>query len=173
MTGASGQIRGERIVLCPLAAADIPALLAIAAEPEVARWWGELTESDLRAELAAAQTFTIRHEDEVVGLAQFSEETEPDFRSAGIDLFLTTRLHDRGLGADAVRTLARHLIRDRGHHRLTIDPSLENERAIRCYERVGFKRVGVLRRYWRDGEGRWQDGLLLDLLAEEVDSEPA
>jgi hypothetical protein len=26
----------------------------------------------------------------------------------------------------------------------------------------------VLRRYWRDQDGVWQDGLLLDLLAEEL-----
>jgi aminoglycoside 6'-N-acetyltransferase len=68
-----------------------------------------------------------------------------------------------------VRTLARYLVRDRGHHRITIDPSLANERAIRCYRRVGFKPVGVLRRYGRDPHGVWQDGLLLDLLAEELD----
>jgi aminoglycoside 6'-N-acetyltransferase len=51
---------------------------------------------------------------------------------------------------------------------LTIDPALANEPAIRAYEAVGFKRVGVLRRYWRDPEGVWQDGLLLDLLADEL-----
>jgi len=28
--------------------------------------------------------------------------------------------------------------------------------------------VGVLRRYWRDPQGVWQDGLLLDLLADEL-----
>ena len=64
--------------------------------------------------------------------------------------------------------VARWLIDERGHHRLTIDPALANDPAIRAYEAVGFKRVGVLRRYWRDPEGVWQDGLLLDLLADEL-----
>jgi aminoglycoside 6'-N-acetyltransferase len=54
---------------------------------------------------------------------------------------------------------------ERGHHRLTIDPAAANERAIRCYERVGFRRVGIMRSYWRDPSGEWQDGLLLELLA--------
>ena len=49
-----------------------------------------------------------------------------------------------------------------------IDPAAHNERAIRCYEKVGFKRVGVMREYWRDPEGVWRDGLLLDLLADEL-----
>jgi aminoglycoside 6'-N-acetyltransferase len=64
--------------------------------------------------------------------------------------------------------MERHLIEDRGHHRLTIDPAAQNGRAIRCYEQAGFKRVGRLREYWRDPDGVWRDGLLLDLLAKEL-----
>jgi aminoglycoside 6'-N-acetyltransferase len=104
----------------------------------------------------------------VIGLAEFSEPGENEFKHAGIDLFLTSSQHGRGLGRDAVRTLARWLVDERGHHRLTIDPALANEAAIRSYEAVGFKRVGVLRRYWRDPDGVCQDGLLLDLLADEL-----
>ena len=85
-----------------------------------------------------------------------------------IDLFLTTARHGQGLGADTVRTLARWLFEDRGHHRITIDPAVANERAIRAYERLGFKRVGVMRRYERGADGEWHDGLLLDLLPEEL-----
>ena len=41
--------------------------------------------------------------------------------------------------------------------------------AIRCYAAVGFHPVGVLRRYERDVDGAgWHDGLLMDLLAEEL-----
>ena len=84
------------------------------------------------------------------------------------DLFLSAAFQGRGLGVDAVRTVARHLIVERGHHRLVIDPAADNGRAVRCYEKVGFKRVGVMREYWRDPEGVWRDGLLLDLLAQEL-----
>jgi aminoglycoside 6'-N-acetyltransferase len=101
-------------------------------------------------------------------MVQAWEETDPEFRHAGIDLFLDPRLHGRGLGRDAVRTVARWLVEERGHHRITIDPALENEQAVRCYEAAGFKRVGVLRRYWRAPDGQWRDGLLLDLLAEDL-----
>jgi aminoglycoside 6'-N-acetyltransferase len=40
-----------------------------------------------------------------------------------------------------------------------------NARAIRRYEKVEFRRVGVMRPYQRDQDGIWRDGLLLDLLA--------
>jgi aminoglycoside 6'-N-acetyltransferase len=61
------------------------------------------------------------------------------------------------------------LIDERGHHRNTIDPAADNAAAIRAYEKAGFKPVGVMRRYERDtgGDG-WHDGLLMELLADEL-----
>jgi aminoglycoside 6'-N-acetyltransferase len=103
-------------------------------------------------------------EEKVVGLIQYGEEREPDYRHAWIDLFLDPKEHRKGLGTDAVRTVARHLIEDRGHHRMTIDPAVDNAAAIRSYEKAGFERVGVMRSSWRDPSGVWRDGLLMELV---------
>jgi aminoglycoside 6'-N-acetyltransferase len=162
------ELRGERVRLRPLREEDVPRLAEIGREPEVVRWWRDVDEARLRAKAAEGRTFAIVHEGEVVGLVQWWENDDPEFRHAGIDLFLTARLHNRGLGRDAVRTVARWLVEARGHHRITIDPALENRQAIRAYEAVGFRPVGVLRRYWLGPDGEWRDGLLLDLLAEEL-----
>ena len=51
------------------------------------------------------------------------------------------------------------------------DPAAANHRAIRCYEKVGFRRVGVLRQYERGPDGRFHDGLLMDLLRPELSGE--
>lgn len=67
-------------------------------------------------------TFAIEVAGQVVGLIQYWEETDPDYRHAGIDVALDPAWHGRGLGADAVRTVTRHLFERRGHHRITIDP---------------------------------------------------
>ena len=104
----------------------------------------------------------------VIGYIQAVEETEPDFRHAGIDLFLRTDVQGRGLGPDAIRTLAAWLIDERGHHRLTIDPAADNARAIAAYAKVGFRPVGRMRQYQRMRDGRWVDALLMDLLAAEL-----
>jgi aminoglycoside 6'-N-acetyltransferase len=165
------RLRGERVTLRPLETADVSRLAEIAAEPEVARWWLGLTEQDLREMARPGRddlVFAIELEGEPIGLVQADEELDPDYRHAGIDLFLGTAWHGQGLGADAVRTLARWLFEERGHHRITIDPALANQRAIRAYERVGFRRVGVMRRYERGVDGEWHDGLLLDLLPEDL-----
>jgi aminoglycoside 6'-N-acetyltransferase len=138
----------------------------------VARWWPGIDEAELveKAEGRDDTTcFAVLHDDDLVGLIQYSEELDAQYRHAGIDIFLGPLYHGRGLGTDAVRTLARHLVRDRGHHRLTIDPVAHNARAIRSYEKVGFRRVGVMREYQREPDGTWSDGVLLDLLARELD----
>jgi aminoglycoside 6'-N-acetyltransferase len=68
-----------------------------------------------------------------------------------------------------VATLARHLVDDREHHRIVIDPAADNAAAVRCYTAVGFRPVGLMRRYERDPvTGQWHDGLLMDLLADDL-----
>jgi aminoglycoside 6'-N-acetyltransferase len=169
-------LRGERIELRPLAATDVPRLAELGADPSVARWWPEITDEKLLAKAEGRDdvtAFAVEHEGEVIGLAHFYDPGDEEYEHAAIDLFVGAPHQGRGLGQDTVRTLARWLVSEHGHHRLTIDPALENERAIRCYEAVGFKRVGVLRRYWRAPDGEWKDGLLLDLLAEELEPPPA
>lgn len=164
-------LRGRNIVLRPLLADDVAQVAGIQAEPGVARWWGPPEESELRRQAdgnSDEKAFAIELEGEVVGLIQYHEENEPDFRHAGIDIFLAGRVQGHGLGTYAIQTLARYLIDERGHHRLTIDPAADNAAAIRAYEKVGFRTVGVMREYWRSPNGTWRDGLLMDLLANEL-----
>jgi aminoglycoside 6'-N-acetyltransferase len=112
--------------------------------------------------------FVIELEGDVIGGMQYAEEEDPEYRHAGIDIFLATAHEGAGLGTEALRLLARHLIQERGHHRLVIDPAAANERAIRAYERVGFRPVGAMREYHLGADGTWHDGLLMDLLAREL-----
>jgi aminoglycoside 6'-N-acetyltransferase len=164
-------LRGERVTLRPVRADDADRLLEILREPEVERWWGVHDAERVRADLIEAAddvVFAIEVDGEVIGAVQYSEEPTPDYRHAGMDIFLTTSRHGQGLGSEALRVLARHLFDDRGHHRLTIDPAAANERAIRAYERIGFRPVGVMREYERGPDGTWHDSLLMDLLAGEL-----
>ena len=112
--------------------------------------------------------WTIEVDGVVAGSIQTAEEAEPDYRHASIDLFLGPAFQGRGLGSDAIRALAHWLFEDCGHHRLTIDPSAANERAIRTYTAIGFRPVGVMRRYERGPDGTFHDGLLMDLLRDEL-----
>ncbi len=167
-------MHGARVALRPATTADIPTLAKIRATPGVHRWWRG--EGDLAAGVAndladpEAQTFAIELDGRVVGAIQWGAENEPDYRHAHMDIYLDPAVQGRGLGTDAVGTLARHLVTDHGFHRLVIDPAADNAAAIRCYGKVGFRPVGLLRDYERGGDGTWHDGLLMDLLAEELNA---
>ena len=169
---AAVKLTGSIVTLRPAHEGDIPALAAIRADPEVYRWWrgGPDLHAAIAEELASEDEhgFVIEHGDRIVGFIQWWAEEEPDYRHAGIDIYVDASMHGRGIGTDAVRTLARHLIRDQGHHRITIDPATNNEAAIRCYAKAGFRPVGVMRQYERGPDGTWHDGLLMDLLASEL-----
>jgi aminoglycoside 6'-N-acetyltransferase len=165
-------LKGDSVALREASTGDIKVLAEIRATPEVREWWrgGDDMAAEVASDLADSeiQTFVILHGDRVVGAIQWSAEEEPDYRHANIDIYLDPAMHGRGLGSDAVRTLARHLIAERGYHRLVIDPAADNAAAIRCYSKVGFRPVGVMRSYERGTDGTWHDGLLMDLLADEL-----
>jgi aminoglycoside 6'-N-acetyltransferase len=158
-----------RLVLRPLASGDEEELLRIHRTPEVMRWWDEPADGFPWDEPGSVR-LTIEVDGRVAGLVQYWEEPEPKYRHAGIDLFLDPALHGRGLGTEAVRRVARMLVDERGHHRITIDPAVDNAAAIRSYSKIGFKPVGVMRQAERDvGGGGWHDSLLMELLASELD----
>lgn len=165
-------IRGKYVTLRPLLPGDAARLTDILRTPEVARWWTGYDRARVEAEFLVEEpnvtVYAIDVEDRLMGLIQVTEEPTPDFRHAAIDLFLDPVVHGRGLGPDAIRAVARHLIRDEGHHRLTIDPAADNEPAIRAYTKVGFRPIGRLRQYQRFPDGTWRDGLLMELLADEL-----
>jgi aminoglycoside 6'-N-acetyltransferase len=156
----------SEIVLRPLEHRDTPELRRIHSLPEVARWWDAPADDFPGGDDSDSTRLVIEVDGVVAGLIQFGEEEEPKYRHAAIDIFLDPRFQGRGIGTEAVRRVARHLIDERGHHRLTIDPAADNVAAIRAYEKVGFKPVGVMREYERDHDGAgWHDGLLMELLA--------
>lgn len=125
----------------------------------------KVTREDLRNEGAA---FAIEVGGELAGWLGVIEELTPNYRSAGMDIVLAAPFQGAGLGPEALRLVAAWLIGERGHHRLTIDPAAANERAIGAYASLGFKPVGIMRRYGRGPGGVWRDGLLMDLLAQEL-----
>ena len=158
-------------MLVPVADMHVAELRRILRTPEVWRRWGdEAASAQWPFDDPSATRFAILVDGAVCGMVQYGQEEEPAYRHASIDIFLDPAVHGRGFGRDAVRTLARHLVTDRHHHRLVIDPAADNQAAIRCYAAVGFRPVGVMRRYERDADGGgWHDGLLMDLLAEELE----
>jgi RimJ/RimL family protein N-acetyltransferase len=97
-------------------------------------------------ELANRRSAIVR----VGGLA-----VHPDFRG-------------RRLADEAARLFQRHLVGERGFHRIEMEIYGFNERAQRHAERAGFVREGVKRSAYRRGDG-WVDGVLYAVVAEDLD----
>jgi aminoglycoside 6'-N-acetyltransferase len=155
------------MILRPLAAADAAELRRILLTPEVARWWDVPDAGFPLTDDPDATRLVVEVDGTVAGMIQFAEELEPKYRHASIDLYVDPAVHGRGIGTEAVRQVVAHLIGERGHHRITIDPAAANAAAIRAYEKAGFRPVGIMRSYERDvGGAGWHDGLLMELVAE-------
>jgi len=162
---------GDRVALRPLTEADLPRLLEILLQPEVAEWWPGYHMERLRADTLGdpdATPLAVELDGDFVGLVIVTEESDPYYRSAGIDIALDASRVGQGLGSDTLRTVLRHLFDVEGHRRITIDPALANVRAIGAYEKVGFKRIGVARAYEKGPDGTFHDNLLMDMLADEL-----
>ena len=163
-------LHAERVTLRPLSEDDVDGLVAIVAAPGVREWWGtpDPPEREREGLRNGGAAFAVEVDGQLAGWVGFNEETEPDYRHASLDIALAPPHQDHGLGPEALRTAIRWLAEVRGHHRFTIDPALENERAIRAYSKVGFRPVGTMRRAERFADGSWRDSLLMDLLVEEL-----
>jgi aminoglycoside 6'-N-acetyltransferase len=163
-------LRARGVRLRPIEDGDVDQLTAIVARPGVREWWGSLDKPEHTREGLCndGAAFAIEIDRAVAGWLGYNEETDPDCRYASLDIFLAPEQQNRRFGRAALRLAAQWLFDRRGHHRLTLDPACNNERAIRAYAAIGFRPVGVMRCYERGADGRWHDNLLMDLLREEM-----
>jgi aminoglycoside 6'-N-acetyltransferase len=163
-------LQAERLTLQPLSDDDVEALLPAVYMDGIREWWGDTSDPDYQREgfHNEGAAFAIYVGAEIAGWLAFHEETEPDYRHVALDIMLLPEHQGQGLGPEALHTAIRWFIDDRGHHRFTIDPTIDNKRAITAYKAVGFKPVGILRKAERAPDGHWRDSLLMDLLADEI-----
>lgn len=73
---------------------------------------------------------------------------------------------EKGYGTDAIKVLIKFIFNEMNINRIKLNVFSFNKRAIKCYEKCGFKVEGVLRQeLFRDGE--YHDDILMGLLKEE------
>jgi aminoglycoside 6'-N-acetyltransferase len=165
-------LQGSIVELHAIVPADIEPLLALreSSPSALERWpfWTHDEIADKFDESNGDGGWWIVVDGERIGFIQHYQEPDPEYRNAGMDIFIVEAGQGRGAGTDSVRTLARYLIDELGHHRLIIDPAADNAGAIRCYEKVGFQPVGIMRAYEMGADGSFHDCLLMDLLADEL-----
>jgi aminoglycoside 6'-N-acetyltransferase-1b len=150
------------ISLRPLSGSDVPQLHEWLGRSHVREWWGdvptleELSEQCDPEVLASegVEAFVATSNGKPVGFVQvyvamgsgegwWETETDPGVR--GIDLFLAdAEKLGTGLGTRLVRHLVDELFADPAVTKLQADPSPDNRRAIRCFEKAGFLPQGII-----------------------------
>jgi aminoglycoside 6'-N-acetyltransferase len=130
-------VRGRLTSLRPAGSDDVDRLVAWHADPDVARYWDGETftrrQMEERLEREDVEAWIVEEATEPIGFLQVHPE--------GLDMFLIPAARGRGLGPDAARAMAEHLVRERGRERVTVDPYAWNESAVRAWERAGFVEV--------------------------------
>jgi aminoglycoside 6'-N-acetyltransferase len=138
----SRELLGEKTVLRRANDADAALLVAWHDDPDVARYWDEerftLDEMLDRLHRSDVEAYIVTADGEPIGYLQVWREGD----GGGLDMFLVPDARGRGLGPDAARAAALHLRDERGWARVTVDPYLWNEPAIRAWRRAGFSDVG-------------------------------
>ncbi len=155
----------DAVTLRPMTASDLPLLHAWLHRPHVAAWWGDAdappsrqqVDADYHPDVLAAEGVTpyvavwrtrpIGYAQSYVAMGSgdgwWVDETDPGVR--GIDQLLgEPALLGRGLGTRLVEALVERLFADAAVTRVQVDPDPRNARAIRCYEKAGFRAVRTI-----------------------------
>lgn len=131
--------------LVPTAEEDVDLLARWFACPDFVEHWGavpisrdEVAEKYVGRRRPRVESFLVLAQGTPVGYAQY---WHADGTEGGIDMVLAPDARGRGLGPDAARALLAHVGGTLGWRRVTVDPERGNVRAVRAWEKAGFRQV--------------------------------
>jgi RimJ/RimL family protein N-acetyltransferase len=166
-------IEGARVVLRPVHVDDAESFLAALADPEgnrltgthrtftlaeIREWFASRGATSDRWDLSIVERSTGRWIGELAIL-----DWDADNRSCGFRIALAPEGRDRGYGTEATRLVVERVFADLPVHRIQLEVFAFNPRAQHVYERVGFRREGVLRDALRWGD-EYHDTIVMGLL---------
>lgn len=174
-------LEGAKVRLRPVQERDLPLFVEWLADPEVSRWlaavdepptlkdeydWYETARADENGVLWSIETL----DGDLVGSTDLQLAPHAERAELGIAIQDKTRWSE-GLGTDTVRLVIEYAFGELGLHRVELHVDEANGRAIRCYEKCGFVREGILRDH-RRVDGRFSNTVQMSILAREWKPEP-
>lgn len=165
----------------PLQAADVPLLHHWFYQPDVIRWLQLSEDAPEYRTLAAVQERFERLDADPhthvwridaadgtpIGQIELTE-IHPLQRRAEMHMLIgADGVRSRGYGSEAVRVLLDHAFRNLQLRRVTLIVDADNPRAMRCFEKAGFVREGLLRQH-RLRHGEPVDMMIMGALADDT-----
>ncbi|MGO1538612.1 MAG: GNAT family N-acetyltransferase [Leucobacter sp.] len=161
---ARPDLHGTLVTLRAPAEEDLDPLLVILREPEVVHWWVGYDAARVRREFIEDPDATrvIEVDGQCAGGMMVQRSDDPEYRTTVMHIFISTAFRGRRIGEEALALAIGREFAE-GVSRVTLDPNVNNTGAIRSYERLGFKPVGVMRDYQERAGSEPEDALLLDM----------
>lgn len=103
-----------------------------------------------------------------IGLKNFDQHNRNAdlFISIGSQSHISTKSYSGGYGTDAVKTLVEYCFNNLNLHKVSVRVFVSNQRAVRCYEKAGFKREGLLKEH-HFSNGKYEDVILMGMIVSE------
>ena len=167
---------GEKVYISPISTDDTDIFMNWINDPEIAYTTTFYTqvislvqEKEFVESLAkSGNTFSIvtKENDKLIGNCSFHHTDEIN-RTAEIGIIIGEKEYQcKGYGTDALRLLLKFGFENRNYNNISLHVYSFNERAIACYEKVGFKKQGVCREALIRGNKKY-DLIYMDILADE------
>jgi len=169
-------LKGPSLTLRPPEPSDAPALLELAGDPEVTRWfsWGPYTDEGQalawielcerqRAEGVHLDLLVVDRERGPAGVTGLSEFSARDLRCV-VGTWLGSAFQGTGVNRESKAIITRLAFEYLGMNRVGSYSNPANERSTKALLGVGFTHEGVLRD-WHRHEGQWLDVNVFGLLA--------
>ena len=175
---AESVLQGEKVHLRAVAEDDLPLIVRWYSDPDV-RYWLHL--SDRPEVTLESERERLEKGRENPANLGFLIETSQGQPIGALGLMSIDGTHGRaelgisigekeywgrGYGADAIRVALRHVFAEMGLRRVDLITDEDNERGIRCYEKCGFVREGLLRAH-RLRHGKPIDMIVMGALRDE------
>jgi RimJ/RimL family protein N-acetyltransferase len=169
-------LQGKRVRLRPMEERDLPKFVEWLADREVTRWLAAMGEPPTLEDEIEWYERRRSHPDGVM----WSIETAEGRLLGNVELRLAQHRHraemgiaiqdksqwSQGYGTEAVRLVLGQAFGEMELNRVELHTDEENARAIRCYEKCGFQREGLLRQH-RFIDGKFGNTVSMAVLREE------
>ena len=171
-------LRGKKASLRPMKPKEVELIHKWANNPDVIpHWYGKkMSLKEIKDDWKphyfndndpySGRCFAIEVDDKPIGMVNYNE-IDKDNQKVEIDIIIGERNNwNKGYGTDALKTLISYLFKKFKINRIWLAPYLSNPRAIRAYEKVGFRREGILREN-SFINGKFVDDVMLSVIRRE------
>jgi len=162
------KLKGKNIVLIPIDKEERDDFFELAAKSYGSDWWYDDEKKKKRFKKnffkdwsedyfninkpEEGQCFWIVYKGEKIGQVNYNEIDKKN-KKVELDIIIGSQKRlGKGLGTDALKILIEHLFNSFDINKIVISARANNPRAIKAYQKVGFKKEGLLREedYFKD-----------------------